>query len=490
MPTNAAPLEPWRALRHPLWWTALAILIANDHVLKGSGLLPGAVTGKLSDVAGLVVAPALLATIVGARRWGSLVACHVAPVIALAALKLVPGLAALVVDGAASLGETWAIVADPTDVLAAPAALLAFRVLAPRMRGTGGRPDARALVLAAAGALACAATSRAAPQTPTVDGDVVVVQTWSEGEILQIDARSGATISRVTPAVQAYADAPVVHRGAVWLAAEGRARAIDLATGAERWSGGRGITAVGAVDDHAVYGFVACGPESCDEPRWAAVDRGTRQERWSVRGDRMAPPVLGDGMVAIGDGPRVVVRDAATGGILWSRTLGHDARVAAVSGGVVWVVELGADRALALDARTGADRRRFAAPGADAVGLAWGAVLPSAAAHGDMLLLASDGVVRALDPDAEAPRWTHPGTGVAVGDGKAVIGTTDSALVCLDAATGRPLWRGDELGWTRAAVSGAHLVLRRGDPWIDVHDLATGVLRFRFALEEGTAGDP
>lgn len=484
MPSNAAPLEPWRALRHPLWWTALAVLVANDHLLKGAGLLPGALTGKLSDVAGLVVAPALLATVLGARRMGSIVACHVGPVLALAALKLVPGVAPAVVGAAAWLGESWAIVPDPTDVLAAPAALLAFRVLVPRMsRATGGRPDARALVLAAAGALACAATSRAAPQAPSLEGDVVVVQTWPDGDILQIDARTGAETSRIALAEHVHADAPVIRGGTLWIARDGRARAIDLTTGAERWAGGRGIAHVAAVDEHAVYGFVPCAADSCDDPRWVAIDRRTQQDRWSVRGDRAAPPVLGDGVVAVGEGPRVIARDAATGSVLWSRTLGHDARVAAVSAAVVWVIEVGADRALALDARTGAERRRVAVPGAGAVGVAWGAVLPSAAAHGDVLLLASDGVVRALDPGTDAPRWTHPGTGVAVGDGKAVVSTPDGALVCLEASTGRPLWRGDELGWTRAAVNGAYLVLRRGDPWVDIHDLATGALRHRVALE-------
>ena len=41
------------------------LLALNDHVLKQAW--PGWVTGKLSDVAGLVVAPAVLA--VRARAW-------------------------------------------------------------------------------------------------------------------------------------------------------------------------------------------------------------------------------------------------------------------------------------------------------------------------------------------------------------------------------------------------------------------------------------
>ena len=40
---------------------AMLLVALNDHVLKGAGLLPGAITGKLSDVAGLYFAPLLVA---------------------------------------------------------------------------------------------------------------------------------------------------------------------------------------------------------------------------------------------------------------------------------------------------------------------------------------------------------------------------------------------------------------------------------------------
>lgn len=54
-------------LAHPWWWAALVLLVLNDHFFKGSGLLPTGVTGKLSDFAGLVVAPPLLCALVSAR---------------------------------------------------------------------------------------------------------------------------------------------------------------------------------------------------------------------------------------------------------------------------------------------------------------------------------------------------------------------------------------------------------------------------------------
>lgn len=59
-------------LFHPLPLAAVAVLAINDHLLKGSGLLPGWITGKLSDVAGLFFFPVLLGAIArGALRIGA-----------------------------------------------------------------------------------------------------------------------------------------------------------------------------------------------------------------------------------------------------------------------------------------------------------------------------------------------------------------------------------------------------------------------------------
>ncbi|RYZ01918.1 MAG: hypothetical protein EOO73_33665 [Myxococcales bacterium] len=57
---------------------ALAVLLANDHWLKGAGLLPGWVTGKLSDCAGMVVAPLLAVALVGARGTRARLGCFAA----------------------------------------------------------------------------------------------------------------------------------------------------------------------------------------------------------------------------------------------------------------------------------------------------------------------------------------------------------------------------------------------------------------------------
>jgi hypothetical protein len=63
---------PGDALLHPASLAALGLLLVNDHVLKAA--LPGPVTGKLSDLAGVVLFPILLwsaaeLVLVSLGRW-------------------------------------------------------------------------------------------------------------------------------------------------------------------------------------------------------------------------------------------------------------------------------------------------------------------------------------------------------------------------------------------------------------------------------------
>src|SRR5688572_13869389 len=93
-------------------------LVCNDWWLKGAGLLPGWLTGKLSDFAGLVVAVVTAALVLGHRRTrASLTACiSIASVFAL--VKLSPACAQLFVAALGSVGVKWRLVPDPTDLLA------------------------------------------------------------------------------------------------------------------------------------------------------------------------------------------------------------------------------------------------------------------------------------------------------------------------------------------------------------------------------------
>ena len=131
------------ALASPVTVGALALLVLNDHLLKQAW--PGPVTGKLSDLAGLVVAPFLVAlplVVLRVRR-----PVPVAIVVTAVLFTLVKATDA----GSDVASAAWSAVAglslvrrDPTDLLALPALLVAARVhrLA-RVARPAGRRSAR-----------------------------------------------------------------------------------------------------------------------------------------------------------------------------------------------------------------------------------------------------------------------------------------------------------------------------------------------------------
>ncbi|WP_437307619.1 hypothetical protein [Sorangium sp. So ce388] len=164
-------LRSYRTLLHPLWLGALALLVLNDHALKGSGLLPGWLTGKLSDFAGLLVAPAVLAALLRISSRRAFLGAHLVTGAVFSAIKLAPE-AARAVEGLMALTPIpWRITVDPTDLIALPALLVSYRVLgeAARRPGPAPRPVAHRLALMA-GSLACAATSRAPEPCDGIDG--------------------------------------------------------------------------------------------------------------------------------------------------------------------------------------------------------------------------------------------------------------------------------------------------------------------------------
>lgn len=133
---------PAGELFHPVTLLALALLVVNDHWLKG-GPLSGWLTGKLSDVAGMASFPLVVTAAVDSVLW--LVAMAGVPVdftlrrwkLALAiagtaalmiAIKLSNGAARTVAGWLADLWGHAAIVADPTDLFALPALAIAWWV--------------------------------------------------------------------------------------------------------------------------------------------------------------------------------------------------------------------------------------------------------------------------------------------------------------------------------------------------------------------------
>jgi hypothetical protein len=116
-------------LAHPVTLVALATLLVNDHLLKAAW--PGIVTGKLSDVAGLVLAPPLLATLVllvapRAPTRAVAVLAMAAVGTAFAIVKTVPGAAAVASSAWSVLNGPSVVRPDVTDLLALPSLALAW----------------------------------------------------------------------------------------------------------------------------------------------------------------------------------------------------------------------------------------------------------------------------------------------------------------------------------------------------------------------------
>jgi hypothetical protein len=120
---------------------ALVVLVCNDWWLKGAGVLPTGLTGKLSDFAGLLFFPLLLTAVFDTLLWG--VAQLGAPVdftlrrskllgaVAItgalfSAVKLSPVLAASFADALGILGVSARVVSDRTDLFALPALAVAY----------------------------------------------------------------------------------------------------------------------------------------------------------------------------------------------------------------------------------------------------------------------------------------------------------------------------------------------------------------------------
>ncbi|HSD85992.1 MAG TPA: hypothetical protein VLB44_00700 [Kofleriaceae bacterium] len=128
---------------HPVTLLAVVVLVVNDWVLKPAlhGGIGAVITGKLSDVAGLVFAPVVFSAAIGlalagAARLGArvdpyltqrrLVLCIAATGLGFAAVKLSPAAADALAHALSHLGRRASIQVDRTDLLALPALLVAY----------------------------------------------------------------------------------------------------------------------------------------------------------------------------------------------------------------------------------------------------------------------------------------------------------------------------------------------------------------------------
>lgn len=158
MPT----FRPERAFLHPVWILSLVLLALNDHVFKGSGLLPEWLTGKLSDFSGLMVAPVVLAAIVRARGPRMFLIVHVVVGIGFALFEISPTLVRAVESALPGI-RMWP---DLTDLAALVMLPVSYRVFAPRAENETSRPRIAHALAGLVGLVFCTATSYQPPAFP------------------------------------------------------------------------------------------------------------------------------------------------------------------------------------------------------------------------------------------------------------------------------------------------------------------------------------
>ncbi|MQY12969.1 Serine/threonine-protein kinase AfsK [Streptomyces sp. RB5] len=242
-----------------------------------------------------------------------------------------------------------------------------------------------------------------------VDGGVVVTGTRGGG-VQARDALTGESLWEIGGAQSDFETqeaGPVVHGGSVYVCGEGRLRALDARTGAERWS-------------YPVGDAAACGGVPV----------------------RLLPTA--DGAVYVAAGKRLFALDAAYGMLRWSFEAPAVmlcppafAPGAAVGGGGVYLADyLGT--VYALDAADGRERWRIATEARNSI--------EPVLVTGGAVHVGSGSALYTLDAVAGTPKWRFATRGELIGapvaaDGRVHFGSADHWLYAVDAVGGQLRWK-------------------------------------------------
>lgn len=179
----------------PTWWLALALLVANDHYLKGANFLPSWLTGKLSDFAGLIVAPVVAVACVRARSTVQRGVVFAIVALTFASIKLDSSAARLVEQLLLLLGVRSRIWADPTDLVALAVLPLAWNVLgSPRVAVSSGEKSRwRSRFAAALGAVGCIATSSG----PSGQASLYLLNATRQTQVVAVHRATGDACNNV-----------------------------------------------------------------------------------------------------------------------------------------------------------------------------------------------------------------------------------------------------------------------------------------------------
>jgi outer membrane protein assembly factor BamB len=238
-----------------------------------------------------------------------------------------------------------------------------------------------------------------------------------------------------------------IAHGILLVESQNRLRALDLSSGAERWS----ISLAGLYISPAVAGkYVFVRSEAGNKGQMLALDINSGQQLWaftpkrlsspdnSYFGGHLTSPVVVDSTVFVGAGQEVYALDATTGVVRWTfGTKDYISSSATVSNGQVYISDF---RFLyALDQYSGA--------------VVWShpttlSIYFSPVVAGQTVLLNDGEGLTALDTASGKQLWTAnlPSQALIPGavSGSRVFVKSVASLYALDLVSGKQLWRFDD----------------------------------------------
>jgi outer membrane protein assembly factor BamB len=420
------------ALTHPAWWAALTLLLANDHYLKGGSLVTPLLTGKLSDFAGLLMAPALAAAALAPSSKRAFALAHLAVAAVFTALKLSRSCADAWCSAGAAFGLTWRVVSDPSDLLALPMLGYSHWLFGARLLRARVLNAWRRLATAAAGSIgfvASVATSRAPPPRVLTTSNVYVG--LSDG-LAELDRATGR-VQRVLPCQLGWSEQHQIVDSVLYSTPRGSVEACDLRSGRRLWTRQLGFAEIVTADDTRVV-------VRTDDRMWA-LDRDSGRTLWEIAEPSRAAISLSDRLALRTPDHHLELFRISDGA-----KLEHGEVVASdpiALGDTIYVFQ--DNQVVSLDASARIQVRsehRLDRP-------AWSA----SRALGRVLFAASPGVystdrktLLALDTNSLRERWRLPSTVLAAQSTQLVfthheLGCSENSLEARETTTGRWLWR-------------------------------------------------
>lgn len=479
--------DPKAALHHPLWWLALGSLLANDHFLKGSALIGSTLTGKLSDMAGMLVAPLLLAGLLRVRTQRGLALSHAAVAFVFSAINLSAVAATLWSDAFALIGIPFRVWSDPSDLVVLPLLVLSWFVFSRRARsaprpGAGASPRMQRLAMIA-GAAACIASSPWPVARPTIVEDRVLVE-HHRGVVFVVDAQSGTMLRSLRATGTNEAPPAIFDRILYQVQSDGRVTGIHVDNPQvpfRIWSHPDPETWIRIlrVDAHRL--FIASGDDQL-----TAVDRVFGATRWTLPIDTefLEELTISGDVLLVSDAERARAVNVRTGQVLWTFGARGTTGTPFVDGAMVYVASF--DGVVhGLDLSTGSPVWRYESDERPCYRFG-----PRVFAQSGHVFACFDDETRAIAVDSRKLRWSLAGQPVALAKDVLILHHDGDTLSGVSTSTGKVLWSREfpsDIG-ARPAVDDDRAYVRDDEGVLHAIDLRTGVIRWTFDWPDSGQG--